>query len=502
MSRTAIFFLTLVFHCSWLQVEGLSYEEHPMTLSAAKADYKDKMIVLDGDVNVEHELGKMSAKHAEMHFASGPKKAQIELITLQEKVSVLLQDGGQLSCASADFFCLQLQGVFRGDVIYTEMCKSKLPEAVPLIVKGAVMTLEIARLDTVKNSLPKNFVKQITIDRDVYVNYNHDFIVRADKGIYRKDNQDADENQLTGTITLQRSSQSEQCKVVNRNGDFINAARIDIDVFSKEIVFTDPSGIISGVNHEKAKGQQVEFSADILMWSHVKDLLVLQKNVVVQQAGFGRLTSNGQVRLFQQVIEGKKQLKRLEAEGDTIIAFHDPEKSLNHTLISHGQVSVDHQNLLTSLESPKNDRGIVKNEHQISFQDSQGEIFADKAYLYYVNNDGKIVLSSVKLEGNVRLKDKQTNGDGVLHYIVADYVDFVPEAKELTFTAKPKRRVLFYDKINNVQVSAPALKIKRDEATKKESVKGVGDVRFSFIEKEYAELRKRFKLDLTENSLL
>jgi len=55
--------------------------------------------------------------------------------------------------------------------------------------------------------------------------------------------------------------------------------------------------------------------------------------------------------------------------------------------------------------------------------------------------------------------------------------------------------VLFYDKINNLQVSAPEIKMQRDKQTKKQQFQGIGDVRFHFVEKEYQQLRKRFLLE-------
>ena len=83
--------------------------------------------------------------------------------------------------------------------------------------------------------------------------------------------------------------------------------------------------------------------------------------------------------------------------------------------------------------------------------------------------------------------------DRDLHqYAIADIVEYVPKTMEMSFFSSNNRRVLFFDKVNNIQVSAPALKIKRDAATKKDTIKGMGDVRFSFAENEARTAQKTF----------
>ena len=475
-----------------------SYDDEPMTLSAVQADYKDRKITLKGDVVVEHELGKMCAQDVEIHSVPSEKCLRLGSILLKDKVNILLKDSGQLTCEGADLDYQQMKGFFSGDVTYSELCKSKKQETVPLIVKSRLMTLDIARQETPIEVAGKSFVQQITAVGDVNVNYNHDFIASADQGLYERRSAAAENSRPAGTITLRMDSSERFCKIINRNGDLIKAGVIKIDILTKELAFEKANGTIQGSREGVKTDQRIDFSADTLLWDNANDQITLQDNVQINQAGLGRLETDGEARIYQRSHAGKKQLSLLETAGKTVIVFQEPGKELEHTLTSYGVVAVDHIQLLTTMDSPKGPRGKVRDEEQVSFLDDQGEIFADKAALYYALDGGKIVLSKVRLEGNVRLKDRQDGSGDILHYVIADFVDFIPEDKEMIFTAKAKRRVLFYDKMNNVQVSAPALKIKRDDVTQKESIKGIGDVRFSFIEQEYMQLRKRFKLDTTE----
>jgi len=68
------------------------------------------------------------------------------------------------------------------------------------------------------------------------------------------------------------------------------------------------------------------------------------------------------------------------------------------------------------------------------------------------------------------------------------------DSQEMILKANRNARVLFYDKVNNIQVSADTLKVNRDPHTNKESIKGTGDVRFTFVQQELDQLREQFNL--------
>jgi len=153
--------------------------------------------------------------------------------------------------------------------------------------------------------------------------------------------------------------------------------------------------------------------------------------------------------------------------------------------------------------SPQEPDGEVHDDKQICFQDSRGEIFADKVLLKYDYPDRKLVPAQLILAGNVkifnRLPSAESDESIVRQYVLADRVDFYPRTKEMRLKASKNKRVLLYDKENNLEVSAPSLKIIRDRATKKESIQGFGDVRFSLVESEFEQLRRKFSLDRGES---
>jgi lipopolysaccharide export system protein LptA len=72
-------------------------------------------------------------------------------------------------------------------------------------------------------------------------------------------------------------------------------------------------------------------------------------------------------------------------------------------------------------------------------------------------------------------------------YALADAITYTPKNRLLTLHSSGSHRVLFYDKANRVQVSAPKVVIFGNH-----TFKGVGDVRCTFAEQELEVLKKQF----------
>jgi len=116
---------------------------------------------------------------------------------------------------------------------------------------------------------------------------------------------------------------------------------------------------------------------------------------------------------------------------------------------------------------------------QVHYTDEINQVFADKV---------TVETEKVFLEGNVKVMSR---GGVLLQYILADTAEYFSETKTIVFQSKNGKRVIFFDQPNNIQMSAPGLKVVRGE---KESIQGIGDVRFELIEEELKELKKRFLL--------
>lgn len=157
----------------------------------------------------------------------------------------------------------------------------------------------------------------------------------------------------------------------------------------------------------------------------------------------------------------------------------DPVKESSHTLFAPGGIRVDHK-LKTS-------RFFRSADEQIHFVDALGEMFADEGIVHYKDKG----LEHMEMAGKVFLAHSRPEEED-RSYAYADRITYDPKTKEMVMEGD---RVLVYDRVNKMEVSANKLRIRRDEATSKERIKGEGDVRFKLDEKEFEVLKDRFKLE-------
>jgi lipopolysaccharide export system protein LptA len=118
---------------------------------------------------------------------------------------------------------------------------------------------------------------------------------------------------------------------------------------------------------------------------------------------------------------------------------------------------------------------------RIHYHDDTSTIEATRAEIFYVQKEGKFEIEMLTLFGNVRLqKDKS-------QFALADRLDYRPQEKELTLTADPGGRVLFYDQEKKMELSAPKI-----VARGVEHIQGFGDVCFILNPTELEQLKSQF----------
>ncbi len=481
-----------------------------LIVEAAQAFYDGNVLNLNGNVQLDHDLGKITAQQIQITPHQGEKKIEKGILTLLGDVSIHLREGGVLSCAKACIDFRSSSGVFEGDsiepdVIYRENCKdkSKPYSTIPMILKSKKMTMEMAKEGSEADYSSKSRLSRILAENEVVIDYNQDFIAQADYASFDKEPQttSSPSGPFPGIIALRTRGEDNLCKVTNRNGDLIQAKQICIDTNTKQIGFAYPEGfILTNRMDGNAKEEKIEFKADILTWDDQKQQLIFKEHVVLEQKGFLVLTNEEQIQITTAFIQQKRQLKTIESKGKTVLTGFEKLKNKEHHLTCYGKTTVDHEHLLILMESPPEVYGKVGEDQQIFFEDDLGQIYADKLSFQYQMENKLIVPKKMILEGNVRMLNSYAAGPDptspLIRYVLADKVEYDPQTKEAIFSSMDSRkRVLFYDKSNDMEVSATSLKIKRDEITKKETIKGIGDVRFSFIENEFEQLKNRFSLD-------
>jgi lipopolysaccharide export system protein LptA len=179
--------------------------------------------------------------------------------------------------------------------------------------------------------------------------------------------------------------------------------------------------------------------------------------------------------------------ERVVCSENTVLTFLDADKK-EHVMACAGPLEIDNEQMTIVLKG--------SHEQQVVFQDDLGRLLANEATIHYVRQgQKKMEIEKISLEGNVKIYNKTKQTDEEVHgqqYALADQVTYVLNSNELNLTSQEGRRVLLFDEINHLQISAPALKIHRDKETKKDSFQGMGDVRFNFMEQEMDQIKELF----------
>ncbi len=203
------------------------------------------------------------------------------------------------------------------------------------------------------------------------------------------------------------------------------------------------------------------------------------------------LATDHQIAIAYVEKEGKRRIQEIRSIEATKLFSLDSEKEEERTLFCPGTLLID----------PISCRLILcgKGGEQVFFDDGMGEMYADRVEVEYNWEKRKAIPKKIFLEGNVRLHNRfDGNREGsrsILHLALANQVEYWPEQGEMVLKGIPGERVLCIDRVNRVEMSAPAFHMRYDPCSKKEVIEGVGDVRFTFLEKEWQIWKRHFSSD-------
>lgn len=191
------------------------------------------------------------------------------------------------------------------------------------------------------------------------------------------------------------------------------------------------------------------------------------------------LLGNVSIEHAMGTITAQKAILRRDAEKMTNLDFPwiEIDSQVLCTFAQGGKMLCDHLEIDHTLR-----RGEFS---QVVYSDEQGEVYADKAWIDYDEETLKPTL--VTLVDHVRLSTPANQ------YALADFVLFYPETQFMILEGK-ENRVLFVDTQRDVTLSAKTIHAQRDKITNRDSVKGLGDVRFTLSADEIQKMKKHLKL--------
>lgn len=130
------------------------------------------------------------------------------------------------------------------------------------------------------------------------------------------------------------------------------------------------------------------------------------------------------------------------------------------------------------------------NGKQVHCEDGKTKVDGDTLEALIQQTNGTMQIEKLTIRGNVKLQSHNTPQP---QFALAEFLEYTPLTHTWLLSSPPPKRVLYYDKMNSVTISAPNVIVKQPEGQQKPYVKASGDVKFVFGEKEISELQQRFQ---------
>ncbi len=465
-----------------------------MLVEADQATYTEDDLLLNGAVKAHHPLGSVKAQNVEFKPAIIEGKKTYSKVFIKNDVDITLQHGGKVRCDEAEIDDHAKQAVFTSphEVVYLDNFIDRKGNKVPLLFKCSKAVIDL--VPDANSSKPK--LGHLFAFGNVHVIYNNDTTLTADEADYSfKHDPSKQNNLISGVITLKATQDAEGlCRLTNLQGDYVRAEIIVFNTLDSTAVLSQPHGSFQTLREGKISAP-IAFSANKLVWQQNQDLMSLEKNAVVTDSQYGTLSTDDTLTIRRSTApDGKKQLKSIQSNGRTVLTHSEKEKGMAHALVCNGTTFLDNELYTVDFNSKQN-------VEQVSFEDDYGTIKADKAKLTYKLVDARIVPQTLTLNGNLHILNRYVSSEenpsgNQLQYALADHAEYNFMTKEINlYSGKQCPRVLLFDKANHFEVSAPGLKIKRNELTGKDSITGQGDVRFNLVEHELQQIKNHFRFD-------
>ncbi len=466
------------------------------SVSSTSASYNGNALVLTGHVTLDHGLGKMEAEEAQLEKQEElSKDFPFRLIHLSKEVVLALKNNAQLKCERADLDFTTLKGFLTAKeadkVSYIDHIKRKGSKESSLKLLG--QTLELSFLKQDHSAEKTEYAVESALARgSVEVLYGADFHLDADHALYRRTLLSQDKTsskEFQGILTAYPKDDASKCHLTHGQ-DSVDADTVDIDLITSKLLLAHAQGTLgSSLLSQKADGK-ISFDCQRLVWDSLLSQLTLTGNITIIDPSFGKIVSKETLILAHQMLKDKKTLQTATSYGPTIFTYQVPGVETPYQLTCEGTVLLDRVHSQVVCESPVRD-GAVLREDQVHYEDGNFSFYSDKAFCEYAGEEGgELAPTSFTLRGNVRLFSKDAHNKS--SYGIADRLQYSPETHTLVLTAAPGKRVLFWDEVNKMSLSAKEVHILHDPQTKERTVQGVGNLRLTFDPSEHALFKQLF----------
>ncbi|MEC7840106.1 MAG: hypothetical protein VX777_08715 [Chlamydiota bacterium] len=442
-----LFFLIFIFtvYCK----PSIAGDDALYELDADIINYSGNRVELEGNVAFQYDLAKISSHSAFLEQKTSGKEKKTARLGFCDDVTITMKDRGVIHCISGEADLSKNKISLQGEPVHYQ-------KEVAVSCKDMVLRYD-----------ESHTITEIVATGHVFIEDPHQYRARGHQAIYNGE----------GLVTL-LPKKNERCFIDTPYGVNIEAEEVIFDTLNHQILLKHTQGSIRLV-----KGLPTAIEADLAVWDETDGVLTLLGNAIVSHPLMASIKNTGLISF----IWNDSDLQYMTVMGDSKITCFNKQGGVDYHLTVNGNIVLDHT--LKQLY-------IEKMENQIQYSDKLGHVFGDTLIVDYKINNKEIEPSKVQLSNNVKLlsiASVSTSIDSFTpQYALADTMQYFPDTKVLHLSGQNGGRVLYYDKINNVQISAPKLLYSKNA---KETVKGIGDVRFRFMEQELNEIKKRFKFD-------
>lgn len=487
-------------------------QESSLQVTADEMCYENKKLLLEGNVILQNNLGQLKSKRALFYRPDAPLSSKSSTdITMEEEISILMKDGGTLTCHRAHFNSDKHRATFEAKnnlqpAHYHRNLLNAKGKIVPIDLQCYTMDILLnPNYSPDGNGQSSHSIEEITADRQVLIHYDSNIVIASDYArydCYTNTVQGDEKGPAAGMLYLTPKPER-RCRISFGGGHVIEADEICVNTLEQTFYLDKPIGDLLAI-YDDGPTERIEFSSEMLYWEKDNQLLVLNGNVWLYGRGLGTFTTDKEMRIqLATTAEGEQTIKTIESFGKTILTYHDEDNKEVRTLTCHERAFIDHQNLYALLESPC-ENGVVPADLRLYYEDRAGTLSANTALLHYKTINNIPSLNSLLISGNVEMENTSSidpKDTKPVHQIaIADRVEFFADENRVNLLADEGKRVLYFDVLNQIQMSAPGVNASRDGKTGKEHVKGIGTVRFSFLDSELNTLYQRF--NFKQNGLL
>ncbi len=453
-------------------------------ISSSSASYDGNALMLTGQVALDHGLGKMRAEEAILQKQDTGKEFPFSTISLKKTIQIELQDHARLRCNHADLDFSMLRGKLlsseKEKVIYTDRLNLGHQEN-SLRLMSDVIDLTFEKMGH-SDRRSDFFVQEITATGSVVIDYAQSLTLHAGKALYKKGSDNALRAYPTDAFTT--------CDI-QRGDDHILAEMVEIDVNRHILFLKNPKGLFFSSALPHLQKGEIRFESERLMWDYPQNTLNLLGKTHVEETSFGTLDVDKELTLIQRDEGDSKTIASILTSGRSELKFQAPNRDGFQRIICHGKILLDHENMHAIFESPAKGTKVAK-EDQLYYEEGQIAVYADRGVIDYALQDQRLHPSSISLKGNIRILTH--NAAQAPRFGLADWVTYSPTTRTFILGAHPGSRVLFWDGKENLRIRAQEIHLTQDENHQTGSVKGIGNVQFSFTADEEALLQKVFNL--------